>query len=194
MGFWGIFASAPAEAVRFGFLYSPPLNPLPTDPHPPKPPSWGGGGGSPCVNPQTSPKVRRRSFACLNGFGLFVGGERQNPPTPPPLPPSPPPPQKIVKRLVVGFSPSGAGVNLSPYSFFITHFHTSFSSSSSHPFHPIISPSLVLSGLVLGFHHKFPKFKSFYPSLSSHLAPSFIIFIIISGIFIIPGFLGSLTF
>ena len=39
------------QRFLFGFLYSPPLNPLPTDPHPPKPPSWGGGGGSLCVNP-----------------------------------------------------------------------------------------------------------------------------------------------
>ena len=31
------------QRFLFGFLYSPPLNPLPTDPHPPKPPSWGGG-------------------------------------------------------------------------------------------------------------------------------------------------------
>ena len=92
-------------------------------------------------------------------------------------------PPKILIRLVVGFPPSGAGVNLSPYSFFITHFHTSSSSSSSSSsFYIIISPSFVLSGLVLGFHHKFPKFKSFYPKISSHLAHSFIIFIIISGI------------
>ena len=27
------------QRFLFGFLYSPPLNPLPTDPHPPKPPS-----------------------------------------------------------------------------------------------------------------------------------------------------------
>ena len=101
--------------------------------------------------------------------------------------------EKISKRVVLGFRPQASGVNIAPSSLFISYFHTSFSSSSSSSFYIIISTLCVLLGLVLGFYHKFPKFKSFYPKTSSHLALSFIIFIIISGIIIIPRFLGCLT-
>ena len=79
---------------------------------------------------------------------------------------------KIAKSLVQGFPPPASGVNTAPSSLFITHFHTSFSSSSSSSFFIIISPSFVLSGLVLGFYHKFlnlsPFTLKFHHISSSH--------------------------
>ena len=84
----GKFASAPAEAVRGSYsdsLYSPPLNPLPTDPHPSKLPSWGagGGGGVPLCEPM---------FRLLEWIWVCVEGPASHPPpSPHPSPPSPSP-------------------------------------------------------------------------------------------------------
>ena len=88
---YSLFASAPAEAVRGSYsdsLYSPPLNPLPTDPHPSKPPSWGGGGCL-CVNPRSGGEAMDLGCPWEGSTKILVAPP---PPPPPPLPPSPPPP------------------------------------------------------------------------------------------------------
>ena len=102
-----IFASAPAEAVRGSYsdsLYSPPLNPLPTDPTR-KRAIVGGGGGFPLCEPINEPQGPAVKFRLLQWIWAACGrGVPKSwcfPPPPPPPPPPPSPPLRVLSQIYI---------------------------------------------------------------------------------------------